>query len=352
MFGSLFSFAISLLVGLLIGIERERSHIGKYKAIGVRTFALLALLGTLASILDNTFLTILLSSFVFLLLLLSYYRSTMTLDKTIDIGITTETSAALIFCIGYIIPAQPIIAIIISAIVLLLLIERKRLHSMARRKFKPHEIETIIILIVLVFGLLIVLPDKTIDPWGYFNPRNFCVLVATIAAIQLVSYIAIRLFGQRFGIALTGFLGGLVSSTAVFATLPATIKDNPQFSLTTIASALLAVVAMLIDIIIILAVASQALLAYIIWPIILMMLISIGFAYSLLYFQKSRLVMHNPAANPHNLSSIFRTSIFIALILIFIAITKRYIGPGGILLVSFLGGLFEIHGVTLATALL
>ena len=37
-------FAVSLGIGLLVGIERERSN----KDLGVRTFALTALLGTLA----------------------------------------------------------------------------------------------------------------------------------------------------------------------------------------------------------------------------------------------------------------------------------------------------------------
>lgn len=352
MLGILLSFVISLLIGLLIGLEREHSHAEGIQPIGVRTFILFALLGTIAATLNQVSFTILISLFVFSIILFGYLRSTELTRKKINVGITTEISAAIVFCLGYLVPSANLIAIIISAFVLLVLVERQRLHRLARRKFKPHEIEITIILVIIALGVLPILPNHTIDPWDLFNPRNFGTLIVTIAAIQFVGYISIRLFGERFGIAITGFLGGLVSSTIVFANLAETLRSYPKFRLAIFASAILATLAMLLEITAIILVASSSLLFYIIKPILVMILISIFFASILLHYQAKKGDTTSLVSNPLNLLSIFRTSIFLAVTLIFVAIAKRFVGAEGVLIISFLGGLFEIHGISLATALL
>jgi uncharacterized membrane protein (DUF4010 family) len=212
--------------------------------------------------------------------------------------------------------------------------------------------EAAIILIVFALGILPILPNQTIDPWHLFNPRNFGILIATIAAIQFGGYISIHLFGERFGMALTGFLGGLVSSTIVFATLPSILRTHPHSIPAIIASAILATLAMLVDIIIIIFVASPTLLSYIIWPMVTMFAVGAISTMILLHYQKIKKHIRPSLSNPLQPLSILRTSIFIGLILILIAIAKRYMGTKGILFISFLGGLFEIHGISLATALL
>lgn len=348
----LVSFAISLLIGLLIGIEREHSHAEGVQAIGVRTFILFSILGTLVATLNNLAVTITSSAFVFSIILFGYLRSTASTRKRTDIGITTEVSAAIVFCLGYLVPSANLIAITISAFILLVLVERQRLHLLARKKFKPHEIETTIILVIFALGILPILPNRTIDPWDLFNPRNFGTLIVTIAAIQFVGYISIRLFGERFGTAIMGFLGGLISSTAVFANLGHTLRSHPKFTLAIIASAILATLAMLAELITILLVASPTLLFFIIKPILVMSSISVIFVIILLHYQKGKTHTATLVSNPLNLWLVLRTSIFIALTLILIAIAKRYVSTEGVLFISFLGGLFEIHGITLATALL
>jgi len=352
MLETLISFTISLLIGLLIGIERERSHPEGSQFIGVRTFTVLSILGTLVATLNQASLTITTSIFVFALLLLSYFRVTSNQKKNGSIEILTQITASLIYCLGFMVPASPFIAITLASIIFLVLIERKRLHILARKKFKPHEIETVIILAIFTLGILPLLPDRTIDPWHLFNPRYFGLLLATIASIQLAGYVAIHLFGERLGIPLTGFLGGLVSSTAVFAQLPETLKKHPQSILASLASCILATIAMSVDIIIIIFVASPTLLAFIIWPIVSMSTSGIIFIIILLHYQKTPQKDTGALANPLNFISILRTSIFLGLMYLIITLAKRFISIKGILLISFLGGLVEIHGISLATALL
>ncbi|EKD70057.1 MAG: transmembrane protein [uncultured bacterium] len=351
MLTSLLSFVISLLIGLLLGIERERSHPEGVQAIGVRTFILFALLGTLAAFINQSILTAAICLFVFGIILISYFRSTTQARKNIDIGITTEVAAAIVFALGYIVPSFPLTAITVSAVVLLVLIERKRLHVFSRQKLKPQEIESLIILIIFGLGVLPVLPNHTIDPWNFFNPRNVGILFAAIASIQFAGYIAIRLFGQLFGRAVIGFFGGLVSSTAVFATLRDTLNGS-QLMWATMASAILSIVAIIIEFAIILLVASPTLLTFVMWPLITMGVISSMIAALLLHLQKEKIYFSSKNVVPLKLSSILLIAMLIMFILFFIAITKYYIGTQGTLFAAFISGLFELHGVALATGLL
>jgi uncharacterized membrane protein (DUF4010 family) len=352
MLETLLSFTISLLIGLLIGIERERSHPEGTQFIGVRTFTMLSILGTLIAALNQVGLTITASAFVFGMLLLNYFRSTSNVERNLDIGIVTEITAGITFCLGYMVPTSPLVTVTVSAIILLVLIERKRLHALARKKFKPYEIEAAIVVIIFTMGVLPLLPNRTIDPWQFFNPRNFGLLLTTIAVIQFGGYVAIHLFGERLGIAFTGFLGGLVSSTAVFSQLPDTLKKHSEFTIAIMASCILATIATLVDVIIIIFVASPSLLLAILFPITSMVVVGALFAIILLYYQKAMIVNPSPLSNPISLTSIIRTSFFIGLMLILIAIAKRFISIKSILWISFLGGAFQIQGISLATALL
>lgn len=346
-------FIISFLIGLLIGIERERNQTNGIQTCGVRTFILFSMMGTIAATINQIGITLIISLFVFGIILLVYYRSTELRRKNVDIGITTEIAAGIVFCLGYMIPEASLLAITLSAFVLLVLFERQRLHQLARKKFQPHEIETVIILIIFTLGIIPLLPNKTIDPWNLFNPRNFGILMVTIAGIQFAGYIAIRLFGQKLGMVITGFLGGLVSSTAVFANLRQTLSVHPSYKLSIIASSIFAVLAMIIEVMAIVLVASPALLFLIIKPILVMGMMCIFIGMILLSIQKTKTQPYSSSlSNPLNLKSILYTSIFIAFTLILIALAKRFVGNNAIMVISFLGGLFEIHGISLATSLL
>lgn len=349
---TLLSFVISLFIGLLIGLEREHSHQEGAQPIGIRVFILFALLGTLAASLDKFALTMAISIFVFIIILLGYYRLTNVIGKRVNIGITTEISACIVFCIGYMIPTAPLVAIILSALVLLVLVERQRLHVLARKKFKAHTIETVIIFLIFILGILPILPNRTIDPWGLFNPHYFGILTVTIALIQFLGIVFIHLFGERFGVAMTGLLGGFVSSTIVFANLPVILKAHPKCRFAIIASAVLANLAMLIEILVIIFVASPSLLLMVIKPILVMCIVSVIFTYFLFRFEKSKKHKESLVENPFRWVTIFRTAFYMAFILVVIAIAKSFVGSEGMLILSFLSGLFEIHGVTLATALL
>lgn len=353
MFENLQVFLISLGIGLLIGMERERSHPIGSQAFGVRTFMLFALLGTLAAYIHESIITISLSIFVFGVLLLGYWRSSTSSvkqSKHPDIGITTEVAAASVFCLGFITLTAPLLAAVLGGLVLLVLTERKRLHSFSRTKLLPQEIEAAALLLIFALGVLPFLPTQPIDPWHLFNLRRFGILVALIATVQFSGYIAIRIFGDQLGTVLMGFFGGLVSSTAVFVSLPKIVKEKPEITYPAVAAATLATVAMLIELSVLLLVASQFLfINTIAWPVLTMIIIGGLAAIAIIKRSNGTKVISNPG-NPLDVKSIVRLSLLVGGMIALAAVAQHFAGAYGIQALAFLGGLFEIHSVSLAVA--
>jgi uncharacterized membrane protein (DUF4010 family) len=58
-----------------------------------------------------------------------------------------------------------------------------------------------------------------VGPYKLFNPYKTWLMAVIIAGISFVGYIAIKVFGHKHGVFLTGAAGGLISSTAVTISL-------------------------------------------------------------------------------------------------------------------------------------
>src|SRR5260221_2098322 len=82
--------AVSLGIGLLVGIEREWSN----KDLGIRTFALTALLGTIAALFAPSMAVVSLVG-VFLIVIFANARSLL-----VDRSLEASTSAALVVIFG------------------------------------------------------------------------------------------------------------------------------------------------------------------------------------------------------------------------------------------------------------
>lgn len=127
-------FAISLFIGLGAGLERERSQSEGETTSGVRTFALIALLGTIAARVDSQSLTAVLGLAIVALTTSGYWRATSrTADdgRRPDLGLTTEVAAAVVFGLGYLAARAPFLAGILGVATVSILHSRNRLHVFA-----------------------------------------------------------------------------------------------------------------------------------------------------------------------------------------------------------------------------
>ena len=221
-------FLISVGLGGLIGLEREQvQKKGKFVHIaGVRTFALVSLFGTCLKYIENysEVLSWILAAGFLLMLSGNYIASTIRQGVN---GATTEVALFLTLIIGYLCGHQAYLpAIILSVIMLIILVLKKSLHLFAE-KITNREMRSIIIFAALS-GVILPLIPKTDLLYGYVNLFQAWLMIVLIAGISLLSYMLIKLLGASKGLFLSGFLGGLISSTAVTLSFAALSKSSPR----------------------------------------------------------------------------------------------------------------------------
>ena len=213
------NFATALLIGALVGIERERhkQRLEHPEIAGLRTFILVALFGALSGWVGLVLATpwILAAGLVAITaFVLTGYVLSVRMNPD-GLGLTTEMAAVATFLLGALATlGQRELAVGIGVIVAAVLAYKQPLHGFVGR-LETDDVYAVLRLLIATFIILPILPDRTIDPWDALNPQSLWLLVLLIAGLSLVGYVLTRLLGAHRGIPLTGLTGGLVSSTAV-----------------------------------------------------------------------------------------------------------------------------------------
>ncbi|MBV1691939.1 DUF4010 domain-containing protein [Novosphingobium sp. G106] len=221
--------ALATAIGLLIGAERGwrmRHEEPGTRVAGVRTFALLGLLGGLATIASAHGLGAL--AFLVLLgaiamLLIGYHsemRSAAHLSATSAIaGVTTILLGGLAAA-GYM-----ALACVGAGAAVALLASREALHGAIGRTSQA-EMTALLRLALVTFLILPILPDADIGPWGGINPRRIWFVVVVVGAISFGGYVLARWQGGRRGPLMAALVGALVSSTAVTIEAARRIRES------------------------------------------------------------------------------------------------------------------------------
>ena len=205
-------FLVALAIGLLLGLERERSHTRRLPA-GSRSFALLSLAGAAtASVGQWAVVAGLLA--VGLLLALAYFRT-----SEHDPGTTTTIAALVTYLLGVLAYSRPSEAVALAVVVAGLLVSKNRIHRFAREIVSDIELEDAIKFFVVAFVILPLLPNRDIGPYGVLNPAKVWLLVVLLTGIGWVGYIGVRALGAERGLLVTGLAGGFVSATATTASM-------------------------------------------------------------------------------------------------------------------------------------
>ncbi len=215
------SLATALFIGALVGTERSHHQRDRSEGFaGLRTFVLVAELGALCAWLSRALSApgVLVAGFVGVALLsgLAYLVESRRSDG--DAGTTTEVATLVVYILGAIaVFDAPLLAVALAIVTSALLALKGRLHSAVERISEVELLATLRLLFAS-FVVLPLLPNRPVDPWGALNPFKLWLLVVLISALSMVGYVAVRIYGAARGTLLTGFFGGLVSSTAVTLT--------------------------------------------------------------------------------------------------------------------------------------
>jgi len=334
-------FAASLGIGLLVGIEREWSN----KDLGARTFALTALLGTLAVLFDPA-LAIAALVGVFLIVIFANLRSVL-VDRSLET--TTSTALLVTFVLGALVGEGHLFTPVAAAILMTMLLTWKGELRRFAGGLQPDEIRSAVLLGLLGLVVYPILPNRFIDRWQLLNPRQAWLTVIVIAGIGFLSYVLLKLYGTR-GLYLSGFLGGSVNSSAAAIEIAKPLATSDVSSGVAVAALLLTVVAMLVRNLVILVLFAPSAAATAAAPMGAMTLVALAFAYQAKTRNAPATSIELSLESPVSLRRVLSFAILFLLIQIGSTLAQRYFGKVGFLGVSLLGGLVSSARTSAASA--
>lgn len=226
--------------GLLIGLERER-HKGRgqfREPAGLRTFTLASMTGALAQALASPGLVAVGALAVTALAAIAYARRSQR-----DPGLTTEIALLVTYLIGVLCVQAPLLGAPAAVVMTALLAARSRLHRFATSVLREEELHDALLLGALALVVLPLMPDQPL-PWlAGMKAHSLMGLMLLLLALQAVGHIALRLAGPQAGLAFSGLLSGLVSSTATIAAMGSRARNEPQLRLACTAGAVMSTAA-------------------------------------------------------------------------------------------------------------
>lgn len=351
------NFLIALLIGALVGIEREKRKFAEHEVTfgGLRTFILFAEAGAVAAWLSQH----LNSPWVFIAAVVAVAAAVVTgyvLESRVNpdsLGLTTEI-AAITVCLlgGAVMFGYAELAVALAILTSAVLAFKQPLHG-AVQKLGTDDIYAGLKLLIATFIVLPLLPTAPIDPWQALNPSKLWLLVILISAMSLVGYIAVRWLGHARGTAVTGATGGLVSSTAVTLSFARESRTDtqPHAGDALAAGILIAWVIMFARVVIIVAVVDATLLPRVLVPFCLMAAVTAAFAGTYFWFARSaasRQATDVPLKNPFSLGAATRFGLLFAVVLLIVKLAEAYLPAEGMYAIAALAGLADVDAITLS----
>ena len=341
---------ITLMLGLLVGFQREIYYMRyqRKEFAGTRTFALISLLGYLSawlgSKIDN-FTIILTIGFLLLVIVAYAYKIFFSTAK----GATSEIAAIITFILGIMVYEKLNDYAIFIAIVMVALLEFKSKFLLFEKYVQPQDSQAAILFLAMTFVILPLLPNKTVDPFGVFNPYQTWLMVVLVAGISFIGYIAIKILGTKRGVYLTGVFGGLVSSTAVSITLSKLYALKQSHIKNYAGGIAIASTFMYLRVLFEASVFNFSLAKELALPYLGAAVI--GFIYTF-YLYKTSFVHEVEESsirnNPLELSEALKLGLLFGLILGSIGFFQERYGDAGVYAVSALSGLTDVDAITLS----
>jgi uncharacterized membrane protein (DUF4010 family) len=343
------TFAVSAAIGLLVGLERERKPSAK---AGVRTFTLIALLGSLAALLSEA------TESAWALgagavavtgaLVAAYLQDRETVRD--DSGTTTVMAALVVFFLGginYYGYRTPAVALGVGVTVLLYF--KAEIEGFSH-KLTGQDVRSMLQFAVLTAVILPLLPDRAFGPYGVLNPFEIWLMVVLVAAVSLSGYVAWRLTLGRHGLVLTGVLGGLVSSTATTLGYARQVAAGSQTLPAAVLVILLANATKLVRVLFLVAVVAPAALPGALVLLVPALLVSLaGVAWRWKSVDSAPANGEEAFRNPTQLGTAIGFGAAYAVVLLFSAWANDVLGAGGVLALAAASGLTDVDAITLSS---
>ncbi len=335
---------VSLMIGILIGIEREHWRTSKKIYAGVRTFTITCLIGMLATFMQPyVSFDILLITTIFMVFscILMVYAVNIVYGRS---GLTSAIALFFTYLLGVLVGSGMFLVPIVSAVVLtFVLIEKKPLHALAEH-LSEKDISGALKFLAVVFVLYPIVPAEPV--YDVLNLKSAILIVVLVSSISFVNYLSLKKMGSKGGIAYSGLLGGLVSSEATIVALANISRRRMNLTENIYIGCMLAVISMLIrDIVIAIIVDTSGRTALLMLPPFLIM----GLAtVMLVLFEKQKMEVTQETldiGSPFALGPAFKFGLIFVIFLLLANTANTFAGPVGTYATA-LGGIVSSAAVT------
>ncbi len=347
-------FGAAIAISFMIGLQREFAKGGKKRSLaaGERTYALLGLVGCLAAMAADELTSPL--AFLIVLLLVGFYLSIAYFISASSgrIGLTSEVAAVIAVLIGslcywgYL--ALAVAIGIATTTILSLKVEANKLAQ----TLTEGDISAALQLAIISAIVLPVLPNQSFFPvpFDVLNPFKIWLMVVFISGISFLGYVAIKIAGPERGIGITGFLGGLVSSTAV--TLSFSERSNRDVDLAKPFALAITVAwtVMFPRILVEVGVVNPELLKVVWIPIVAAGTVGLIYCGYLYFSQRAAEKGDVEFSNPFDLASAIKFGILYGIVLLVSRAAEYYLGDTGLFLSSIVSGVADVDAITLSVA--
>lgn len=348
-----FNLGLALALGLLIGVERgwqARAVAEGGRIAGIRTFGLIGLLGGLLEFLARDAWEIIFGvgflAFVILMAVAHFVES----RATHSYGVTTIVAGLITFVLGALaVRGLHAVAATAAVVTTILLSAKPILHKWVEQ-IEAVELTAALKLLLVSVVILPVLPDQGFGPWQALNPYQLWWLVVLMAAISFAAYCAMKIAGAERGILLTGFLGGLVSSTAVTVQL-ARLSRRAESPNIFAAGVLVAGATMFIRILLVVGIVSPMLLASLAIPLGAMGLTVFAAAAAFALRKRALTPLGTlKLDNPVELKQALQFATLLAIIILLTKWVQASFGETGLYPLAAVSGLADVDAITISLA--
>lgn len=357
--------AISLLLGGLVGLQRERTEA---EMAGFRTFPLITVLGTLCAILARHygFDWLVAVGFAATLGVIIVGNLPKLRDEEAGRGVTTEFAMLIMYAVGAFLVVGPwLVAVAVAGGVAILLQLKPQLHGLAAR-MGDKDMRAIMQFVLITFIVLPILQEynQDYDPFvplheafprlagaelAVLNPYEIWLMVVLVVSISLGAYVLYKLVGERAGVLLGGILGGTISSTATTVSYSRRTAESGEAARLAALAVMIASSITFVRVLVEIAVAAPSFLPDAAGPLLIMFAVSVVLSlFSWIAFGSSGERMPEQE-NPTELKSALIFGVLYAVVIVAVALGEEFF-KDWIYVVAVLSGMTDMDAITLATA--
>ena len=342
--------AAALGIGLLVGVERERSKRQGARSLsaGIRTFTLTAMLGAGAMEVGSEILLAVAAAIIGSLVSISYFRS-----RTEDPGITTPVALILTLLLGGLAIRDAGVAVALGVMLALVLAGKVRLHTFVSQVVTEDELHDALTLAAAALVILPLIPDQYLGPFSAFNPRTTWLVVVLMIGIGITGHVAQRWLGPGRGLPVSGFVSGFVSSIATIAAMGERATQAPAWVGPAVAGAVLSSVATIVQLAGVLAVTSMRTLEVLALPLAFAGVVAVGYA-GVFMVRSIRQPAEPapPAGRAFSLAKAAGLAATVAAVMIAAAALQQWFGHNGLIAAVAISGLVDTHSAAISAATL